>query len=51
MFRRYNEEDGEGLILDNKYLMEESRWLHQAMSRVERYVILHKPMVYCIKEN
>ncbi|MEG2247017.1 MAG: hypothetical protein RSC84_06215 [Peptostreptococcaceae bacterium] len=82
---RYNEEDGEGLILDNKYLMEElkiqgrvknfiwgklyktslikdmlcskqmkveeSRWLYQALSRVDRYVILHRPMVYCIKED
>lgn len=81
---RYNDEDGEGLILDNKYLMEEleknervknniwgklyktdlikemlvtkqmkveeTRWLHNVMTLMERYIILHKPMIYYVKE-
>lgn len=82
---RYNEEDGEGLILDNKCLMKELKanervknviwgklyktdlikrmifenkektnelqWLYQVMCMIEKYIILHKPAIYNIKEN
>lgn len=82
---RYNKKDGEGLILDNKCLMEELeingrvknviwgklykinlikrivfgdeekinelQWLYKLMSMIERYVILHKPVIYNIKQN
>lgn len=80
---KYTKEDGEGLILDNKYLMEElkenkrvknviwgklckadllkkilienkeenneSQWIYKAMTMIERYIILHKPLIYNIK--
>ncbi|MCC3867213.1 glycosyltransferase family 2 protein [Terrisporobacter mayombei] len=82
---KYIEEDGEGLILDNKYLMEELninervknviwgklyktdlikkmileneektnelQWIYEVMNIIERYIILHKPVIYNIKEN
>ena len=81
---KYSKEDGEGLILDNKYLMEELKenkrvkdviWgklyktdlikkillenkdnnkLHlmfKIMNMIERYIILHKPLIYNIKNQ
>lgn len=82
---KYSEEDGEGLILDNKCLMEELKtnkrvknviwgklyktdlikrmileneektnelqWIYEVMNIIERYIILHKPAIYNIKEN
>ncbi|MCC3865946.1 glycosyltransferase [Terrisporobacter petrolearius] len=80
---KYCEEDGEGLILDNKCLMEELKinervknviwgklyktdlikkvilenkektnelqWIYEAMNIIERYIILHEPVIYKIK--
>ena len=80
---KYIKEDGEGLILDNKYLMEElkenkrvknfiwgklykadlikkvlleneeknneSQFIYKVMTITERYIILHKPLIYNIK--
>ena len=80
---KYIKEDGEGLILDNKYLMEElkenkrvknfiwgklykadlikkvlieneeknneSQFIYKVMTIIERYIILHKPLIYNIK--
>ena len=39
------------MLVTNKMKVEESRWMTKLINQVKKYLILHKPMIYQIKES
>ena len=39
------------MLVTNKMKVEESRWMIKLINQVKKYLILHKPMIYQIKES